>query len=65
MQSSKVSPVSDESKMNCNADSTNSYYGNQGALLCLRDDGDVAILERQFLNGLSVHNNCFYLIFVF
>lgn len=34
----------------CNADLSNQYYGNQGALRCLSKDGDVAILERQYLD---------------
>lgn len=37
---------------NCNADPTNGYYGNQGALQCLRESGDVAVLEAQYLNGM-------------
>lgn len=38
--------------MNCNADPSNGYYGNQGALNCLREDGDVAVLEVQYLRGM-------------
>uniref|UniRef100_A0A1L8DJ83 Putative transferrin n=2 Tax=Nyssomyia neivai TaxID=330878 RepID=A0A1L8DJ83_9DIPT len=34
---------------NCNPDSTNRYYGNQGALRCLAEVGDVAVLELQYL----------------
>lgn len=33
----------------CNADLTNQYYGNRGALRCLSEEGEVAILERQYL----------------
>lgn len=36
-------------ELNCNADLSNGYYGNQGALNCLREVGDVAVLEGQFL----------------
>lgn len=39
---------------NCKADQTNGYYGNQGALQCLRESGDVAILEAQYLNGMWI-----------
>lgn len=42
---------SKDKQINCNANPTNGFYGNQGALLCLRDEGDVAILERQYLHG--------------
>uniref|UniRef100_A0A7G3B0J1 Putative transferrin n=1 Tax=Lutzomyia longipalpis TaxID=7200 RepID=A0A7G3B0J1_LUTLO len=34
---------------NCNADTTNRYFGNQGALRCLAEVGDVAVLELQYL----------------
>lgn len=34
----------------CSADDSNRYHGNGGALRCLSEDGDVAILERQYLN---------------
>ncbi|GAB0090184.1 Transferrin [Sergentomyia squamirostris] len=34
---------------NCNPDSTNRYYGNQGALRCLAEVGDVAVIELQYL----------------
>lgn len=37
--------------LNCIADESNSFYGNQGALKCLREAGDVAILELQYLKG--------------
>lgn len=40
--------------MNCNADETNSFYGNRGALKCLHETGDVAILELQYLNGMKL-----------
>lgn len=42
-------------EFNCNADPTNNFYGNRGALLCLRDEGDVAILEAQNLQGDSIN----------
>ena len=35
--------------INCNADATNRFYGNKGALQCLSEEGDVAILELQYL----------------
>lgn len=38
-------------RANCDAVSTNRYYGNAGALQCLDEMGDVAVLEAQFLNG--------------
>uniref|UniRef100_A0A1B0DLF5 Transferrin-like domain-containing protein n=1 Tax=Phlebotomus papatasi TaxID=29031 RepID=A0A1B0DLF5_PHLPP len=34
---------------NCNADGTNRYFGNQGALRCLAEVGDVAVVELQYL----------------
>lgn len=34
----------------CSSDRSNQYYGNQGALRCLSEIGDVAILERQYLH---------------
>lgn len=36
-------------KINCNADATNRFYGNLGALRCLSEEGDVAVLELQYL----------------
>lgn len=42
-----------ENKIDCTAAPTNGFYGNQGALQCLHEAGDVAILELQYLNGLS------------
>lgn len=39
-----------QSATTCNADTTNQFYGNRGALRCLSEVGDVAILERQYLN---------------
>lgn len=35
----------------CTASSTNRYYGNRGALQCLDELGEVAVLEAQYLNG--------------
>lgn len=35
----------------CSADDENPYYGNDGALKCLNEGGDVAILELQSLKG--------------
>lgn len=32
---------------NCKADATNRYYGNEGALLCLVNDGDFAVITKQ------------------
>ncbi|KAJ6648602.1 Transferrin [Pseudolycoriella hygida] len=51
-----------ETYINCNADATNRFYGNRGALKCLSEDGDVAILELQYLRehatdlGLNEHD---------
>lgn len=43
-------PVEERSfVLNCNADTTNRFYGNLGALRCLHEEGDVAILELQYL----------------
>lgn len=36
---------------NCQADTTNRFYSNKGALNCLNEMGDVAILELQNLSG--------------
>lgn len=42
----------DEKKiLNCNADESNSFYGNQGALKCMHEEGELAILELQYLKG--------------
>lgn len=38
-------------RANCDAVATNRYYGNAGALQCLDEMGEVAVLEAQFLNG--------------
>lgn len=38
--------------LNCNADASNSFYGNRGALKCLQEAGEVAILELQYLKGM-------------
>lgn len=35
----------------CSADVTNRYFGNRGALQCLSEIGEVAVLEVQYLNG--------------
>lgn len=40
-------------QINCVADSANRYYGTRGALRCLSEAGDVAILERQYLTGMQ------------
>lgn len=37
---------------NCLADTTNRFYSNKGALNCLSEIGDVAIVELQNLSGL-------------
>lgn len=42
-----------EIQINCNADATNRFYGNKGALRCLNEEGDVAFLELQYLRGLQ------------
>lgn len=39
-------------KINCVAEPANRYYGTRGALRCLSEVGDVAILESQYLNGM-------------
>lgn len=36
---------------NCLADTTNRFYSNKGALNCLNEMGDVAIIELQNLSG--------------
>lgn len=41
-----------EVHINCNADTSNRFYGNRGALRCLHEEGDVAILELQYLRGM-------------
>lgn len=40
-----------DTRLNCNADLTNRFYGNRGALQCLTDAGEVAVLELQYLKG--------------
>lgn len=35
----------------CDAHENNRYFGNAGALRCLQEQGDVAILEHQSLSG--------------
>lgn len=35
----------------CEASTINRYYGNRGALACLDEIGEVAVLEAQYLNG--------------
>lgn len=50
-------PIQTKKELNCNADPTNNFYGNRGALLCLRDEGDVAILEAQDLQGYHINRN--------
>ncbi|XP_059607421.1 transferrin-like [Phlebotomus argentipes] len=39
----------DRVSANCNPDATNRFYGNQGALRCLAEVGDIAVLELQYL----------------
>lgn len=39
------------SNTNCLADTTNRFYSNKGALNCLNEMGDVAIVELQNLSG--------------
>lgn len=43
--------LNNETKLNCNADRTNSFYGDLGALFCLHARGDVAILGLKDLYG--------------
>lgn len=42
----------------CSADVTNRYFGNRGALQCLSEIGEVAVLEAQYLNGKD-KGDCF------
>lgn len=42
-----------EVRIDCNADVSNRFYGNRGALRCLNEEGDVAILELQYLRGMA------------
>lgn len=37
--------------LDCNAEQTNRFYGDLGALYCLHTKGDVAILGLKDLNG--------------
>lgn len=57
--SEDVKPAEERSvRLNCNADTTNRFYGNLGALRCLQEEGDVAILELQNLKGIiTEHHN--------
>ncbi|XP_031637288.1 transferrin-like [Contarinia nasturtii] len=54
------------SELNCNADQTNIFYGNLGALLCLYQAGDVAIVGLKDLNenakALGINPNEFQVI---
>lgn len=43
--------LNNETKLNCNAERTNSFYEDLGALFCLHTKGDVAILGLKNLNG--------------
>lgn len=49
---SEIDALNHEIKLNCKADTSNSFYGNIGALFCLAHKGDVAILGLNDLNGL-------------
>lgn len=55
-----------EFRINCNADVSNRFYGNRGALRCLHEEGDVAILELQYLRDhateLGLNENDFRII---
>jgi hypothetical protein len=55
-----------EVQINCNADASNRFYGNRGALRCLHEEGDVAILELQYLRDhvaeLGLNENAFRII---
>lgn len=49
------------SLQNCNADQSNRFYGDRGALFCLLNKGDVAILGLKDLNGKFIdmlHSTC-------
>lgn len=46
--------VGNGDKINCVAEAANRYYGTRGALRCLSEVGDVAILESQYLNGIYI-----------
>lgn len=50
----KVRQELDRIPGNCNADATNRYYGNQGALRCLAEVGDVAVVELQYLKSETI-----------
>lgn len=56
---------SGDAKLNCNADATNRFYGNRGALQCLTDAGDVAVLELQYLKGFFHFFLYIYIICLF
>lgn len=43
----------------CDAHESNRYFGNVGALRCLQEQGDVAILEHQSLSGLYFYITIF------
>lgn len=51
---SELDVLNTETKLNCNAEQKNSFYGNRGALFCLRNKGDVAILGLRDLIGLKL-----------
>lgn len=48
----EIDALNNQTKLNCNADFTNSFYGDRGALFCLHNKGDVAILDLQNIYGL-------------
>lgn len=52
-----------ETRINCNADESNRFYGNRGALRCLHEHGDVAIVELQYLKGNKLLNYILFFLF--
>lgn len=51
---SEIEALNNDTPLNCKADSSNSFFGNRGALFCLAHKGDVAILGLNDLNGLQI-----------
>ncbi|XP_055312827.1 transferrin-like [Sitodiplosis mosellana] len=62
----ELAVLNDDTKLNCNADRTNSFYGDQGALFCLHTKGDVAILGLKDLKdharALAINPNDYQII---
>lgn len=62
---SEIDSLNQEIQLNCNADSSNSFFGNRGALFCLAHKGDVAILRLNDLKGLRFFVGCSVHLFNF